>query len=1562
MPEFPDNVTCSVTLEKEQNFTYLDSVAWGAPRDDAGYDTDQTLAPRPRRAIDVCHCPPGSTCLDNSCILFACFEECTRCNNPNCQNKRLQQKQFIPTEIFDAGPKGRGLKIKQAVARGTLITEYTGVAVRAKHLNRLFRRYQWDRRLYILALDNDTYLDARHQGGAARFINHSCEPNCQMERWKVKGVLRAAVVALKDIPADTELTFDYQWERQRGRASTVCHCGTPSCRGTLEVQKSQTDQLMEEILQGHWLDWKVKPDQTLINRIIRVYSKQHDEYFIGEVTDYNGSTKHRILYRHTMNEVWEDLTTETWQVLDDPASLDPSNVMIAKKMRASEDNITTSHGSGSPLDEPARLVPAGEYIIQHYLLVQTNIKELLWSKHFIERCHRNCRGVQVTAHRVTNQQLQIDASHQDDYLKLLQQSTDGVVWKLFLQGGDVPKAHEFLTKAVAQLEFQNNQQQHNQQQQQQSSVNDAHSFILPRIVADALNQRLPSLQDKFRSISFQWAPSESKSKQFSRLVMDGAGEIEKAKEQLWFVVQELLKAYENVDNIKQQRSSLGWLAGTLTPEQLDLLYPDNRKTGFTQPTSFVESFERIYQCTIWVQDETDRGRVDSKNQLIISDADRRHVFFNCEPIHVDRLWKVLFGRVEELERGVEFWPIHLFFFQLINDTFFDWIYRNFETRLVHDPILRDHLRVEGPNKVLAKEVVQLQWACFQDSCRRESDWVFGRDWTTVSIPKSSPSKGLLGALDVSTASTGALEVAEIVNRLKLPSSVALHAVLILYRFVAVAKECMKARDAQLACIFLANKSQKIQKCLKLETIVEAGYATFYGSTVVVEPREKQGIAEKVLQAEQTILETLEYDVFWKGTHAISQLATSALTSEQIESVWKMCWSGQVLSAGPELWLKYGVEYVFAASAGLLQMDLSRLLPALYVVPLKVSQATKLLVESAKWGKPNSKFSPSHPVAELSTELLEQRAIIDNAVLSRPPRRPISTLRERRTIQGLPMKEVTELIVPTLKELIRQSSVTVYLSGSAVTQSTQVTLEGSWKANAIAEQIIRDTLQFQALEPSKPDTSFDPLRFRLPMKKNPHLLKSCSFRVTQNSSAKSFIPALCNDPQLKWLQSNKGFSQGALIEDSHSLVVAKLNNDDPLPAIRELISTVSEPTEYPSIYHTSKNAIPDDTALLVSMQQWPPDKVQQKETAQGFSAMALQELQLLTQLHSSSATGHPNIMLPVALCQPAPEKNTDSTHLSDESNLFSLFRSTDLNNQVADRQRRLESAPQIIYAPVLFSLSKKLDLPPTLLRCWCHDIVSAVKHCHDHDVIIRTWQPELIVALEDGSLALSSFYRATVQKETSDPYEAAKKAALKHKSNKNKEQVTAYTAPELLYGCPQYSKQTDVWACACLLAQLLLGKPLFIGKDRESLLQSHYKIVGAPSAENYKKAMKYPQYVKPIKPYRRGVTKALEHMLKHPHPLNEVLEQMLCLNPAERITMADVLKHPYFQTHNLTRIEFANDWLNFSKSHRGHEKNEERNKKRKAMIEAAVTTSVHGMDELYDLYDMDTAVVEKKMKE
>jgi SET domain-containing protein len=55
-------------------------------------------------------------------------------------------------------------------------------------------------------------IDATRYGNLLRFTNHSCNPNCEMQKWNVRGVMRVGLFAIKDIPAGAELCFDYQME------------------------------------------------------------------------------------------------------------------------------------------------------------------------------------------------------------------------------------------------------------------------------------------------------------------------------------------------------------------------------------------------------------------------------------------------------------------------------------------------------------------------------------------------------------------------------------------------------------------------------------------------------------------------------------------------------------------------------------------------------------------------------------------------------------------------------------------------------------------------------------------------------------------------------------------------------------------------------------------------------------------------------------------------------------------------------------------------------------------------------------------------------------------------------------------------------------------------------------------------------------------------------------------------------------------------------------------------------------------------------------------------------
>ncbi len=76
------------------------------------------------------------------------------------------------------------------------------------------------------------------QGNYGRFINHSCEPNCETQKWLVRGELAIGFFALRDISKGEELTFDYNFERY-GDKPMRCYCRSKKCRqfigGTAET-------------------------------------------------------------------------------------------------------------------------------------------------------------------------------------------------------------------------------------------------------------------------------------------------------------------------------------------------------------------------------------------------------------------------------------------------------------------------------------------------------------------------------------------------------------------------------------------------------------------------------------------------------------------------------------------------------------------------------------------------------------------------------------------------------------------------------------------------------------------------------------------------------------------------------------------------------------------------------------------------------------------------------------------------------------------------------------------------------------------------------------------------------------------------------------------------------------------------------------------------------------------------------------------------------------------------------------------------------------------------------
>lgn len=117
---------------------------------------------------------------------------------------------------------GTGGFARMGIGAGTQVIEYTGEKI-AKHES--LRRCEAGNE-YIFSLNAESDLDGHEPENPARFLNHSCEPNCEPERVGE----RIWIIAKRDIRAGEELTFNYGYDLQDYREHP-CRCGAPGCAG-----------------------------------------------------------------------------------------------------------------------------------------------------------------------------------------------------------------------------------------------------------------------------------------------------------------------------------------------------------------------------------------------------------------------------------------------------------------------------------------------------------------------------------------------------------------------------------------------------------------------------------------------------------------------------------------------------------------------------------------------------------------------------------------------------------------------------------------------------------------------------------------------------------------------------------------------------------------------------------------------------------------------------------------------------------------------------------------------------------------------------------------------------------------------------------------------------------------------------------------------------------------------------------------------------------------------------------------------------------------------------------
>jgi serine/threonine protein kinase len=191
---------------------------------------------------------------------------------------------------------------------------------------------------------------------------------------------------------------------------------------------------------------------------------------------------------------------------------------------------------------------------------------------------------------------------------------------------------------------------------------------------------------------------------------------------------------------------------------------------------------------------------------------------------------------------------------------------------------------------------------------------------------------------------------------------------------------------------------------------------------------------------------------------------------------------------------------------------------------------------------------------------------------------------------------------------------------------------------------------------------------------------------------------------------------------------------------------------------------------------------------------------------------------------------------------------------------------------------KQGIPPSLIKSYAYQLIAGICYCHCHRIIHRDLKPQNLMVNRAGFLKLGDFGLA--------------RAFTIPLRNYTHEVVTLwYRAPEVLLGSQFYSLPIDIWSIGCIVAEMMLRKPLFPGDSEIDELFAIFKVLGTPTETTFPGVSQMPAF-SPTFPKWQG--KSLGDVLVGVEPEGiDLVRRMLSYDPAKRISAKAALDHPYF---------------------------------------------------------------------
>ncbi|KAH7128844.1 kinase-like domain-containing protein [Dactylonectria macrodidyma] len=207
----------------------------------------------------------------------------------------------------------------------------------------------------------------------------------------------------------------------------------------------------------------------------------------------------------------------------------------------------------------------------------------------------------------------------------------------------------------------------------------------------------------------------------------------------------------------------------------------------------------------------------------------------------------------------------------------------------------------------------------------------------------------------------------------------------------------------------------------------------------------------------------------------------------------------------------------------------------------------------------------------------------------------------------------------------------------------------------------------------------------------------------------------------------------------------------------------------------------------------------------------------------------------------------------------------------------EFVPETVYRASRFFTKRKTTMPTIEVKLYIYQLFRALAYIHSRNICHRDIKPQnILLDPNSGIVKLCDFGSAKtlVENEHSVSYICSR----------------YYRAPELIFGATNYTNKIDMWSSGCVMAELMVGQPLFPGESGIDQLVEIIKVLGTPTREQIRTMN--PNY--------------MEHKFPQikPHPLNKVfrkadsnaidlIARLLDYTPTERWSAIDAMAQPFF---------------------------------------------------------------------